>query len=173
VDSIADGIWITGELLKPDECDELLTLSCKKGYRDAMMKLEGRHNRETSLCLPEIAQRIEFRLNSEIRRESVIGLRVSELSSTLRFYLYGQGDYVTPHCDASEHVKDGRWSAFTLVIYLNDGFAGGATNFLELGVELCAPAGHGVLFDQMLLHEGKQVRAGKKHVVVARVATVC
>jgi 2OG-Fe(II) oxygenase superfamily len=173
VDSIADGIWITGELLKPDECGQLLNLSHENGYRDALMKLQGRHNSESFLCLPDIARRIEFRLNSEIRRENVVGLYASELSSTLRFYLYGKGDHVTPHCDGSEHVKDGRWSVFTLVIYLNDGFTGGATGFPEVGVELCAPAGQGVLFDQSLLHEGKQVLTGEKCIVVTRVATVC
>jgi 2OG-Fe(II) oxygenase superfamily len=172
VDSIADGIWITGELLKPAECDRLLTLSHKNGYREASMKFQGRHNSESFLLLPEIAQTVESRLNSEIRCGNVVRLHASVLSSTLRFYLYEQGDHVTPHCDAPEHVKDGRWSTFTLIIYLNDGFTGGTTGFPELGVEICAPAGQGVLFDQSLLHEANQVLTGEKCIVVTRVATV-
>jgi hypothetical protein len=150
-----------------------LALSRENGYRQARMKWQGRYNRESFLWLPHLAQKIEARLNSEIRSEDMVGLRVCELSSTLRCYLYREGDRVTPHCDASEHVKDGKWSAFTLIIYLSDGFTGGATRFPELGVELHAPAGQGVLFKQSLLHEGQKVLTGEKYIVVTRVATVC
>jgi hypothetical protein len=170
VDNVADGIWITNELLSPDECTELLSLSHENGYREARKKAKGRHNQETFLCLPNIANKIEFRLNSAIRRENVVGLSVAELSPELACYLYSQGDHVAIHCDGSEHVKDDRWSAFTLVIYLNDGFTGGATGFPTMGIELSRPAGHAVLFKQSLHHEGKIVLSGEKYILTSDVA---
>jgi prolyl 4-hydroxylase len=137
------------------------------------MESHGRHNRETFLWLPDIAQEIAFRLNTEINKEKLVAFRVSEMSPGIQCYLYRQGDHVTPHYDDSQQVKDGRWSAFTLVIYLNDGFTGGATAFPELGIELSAPRGHGVLFKQSLLHEGKRVLTGEKYIARTVAATVC
>jgi len=173
VDSIAEGIWLTGELLKPDERTRLLALSRENGYRGARMKSHGRHNRESFLWLPDIAQGIAFRLNSEIRKEKLVAFRISEMSSTLQCYLYQQGDRVAPHRDGSSHVRNGKWSVLTLVIYLNDEFTGGTTGFPELRIELSAPAGHGLLFKQQLLHEGTRVVTGEKYIVRTDVATVC
>jgi Poxvirus C4/C10 protein len=170
VDNVADGIWVTGDLLTADERTELLLLSHKKGYREAKKKAKGRHNQETFLCLPDIANKIESRLNSSIRSENVAGLSVAELSSELAHYRYVQGDYVAMHCDGSENVKDDRWSAFTLVIYLNDGFTGGATGFPTVGIELNLSAGQGVLFKQSLHHEGKVVLSGEKYILTSDVA---
>jgi hypothetical protein len=170
VDNVADGIWITRELLSPDERAEVLSLSHANGYREAHKKAKGRHNQETFLCLPNIAAKIDFRLNSAICSENVVGLGAAELSPELAFYLYTPGDHVAVHCDASEHVKDDRWSAFTLIIYLNDGFTGGATGFPTMGIELSPPAGYGVLFKQSLHHEGKIVLSGEKYILVFDVA---
>ena len=166
MDNVAEGVWLTGELLKPDECIRLLALSHENGYRDAILKSHGRHNRESFLRLPDIAQAIAFRLKSEIRKEKVTGIRVTEISSTIQCYLYQRGDCVDPHYDGSQDLKGGGQTSFTLVIYLNDGFTGGATGFPDLGFELSAPPGHGVLFRHSLLHEGKRVITGEKHVVI-------
>ncbi|GBG31240.1 Ankyrin repeat domain-containing protein 17 [Hondaea fermentalgiana] len=62
----------------------------------------------------------------------------AELSSFLRTYCYQEGDASTPHFDKAftEHVGKGsadqhlvRFSAFSVVMYLNEGFEGGETTF--------------------------------------------
>lgn len=173
MDNVAEGIWLTGELLEPDERAWLLALSHENGYHEAVEKAHGRHNRECPLSLPDVANKIASRLNSEIREGKLVEFCVSEISSSLLCCLYQPGDSVVRHFDGPRQIKDGMWSAFTLVLYLNDGFTGGATGFPKLGIELVAPPGHGILFKHRLLHEGKTVVTGEKYVIVTFAATHC
>jgi len=169
VENIAEGIWLTGVLLTPEECQELLALCETNGYEQR--ESPRRHNLECFVWRPDIAQQIVARLNSKIREESLMTFRISETSSQLQCYRYRKGDLVAPHSDASVQVNGGEWSAFTLVIYLNDEFDGGATGFPALGIQLSTPVGHGILFKQSLAHEGMKVLAGEKHIVRTDVAT--
>jgi hypothetical protein len=169
VDTVAEGIWLTGELLRPDECTELMALCQKNGYRQRTSP--RRHNLECFVWRPAIAQQIVTRLNLKIREENFVTFCVSEMSSELQCYRYRKGDLVAPHSDAAVQVNGGKWSALTLVIYLNDKFEGGATGFPVLGIELNVPVGHGILFQQSLAHEGVKVLAGEKHIVRTDVAT--
>jgi predicted 2-oxoglutarate/Fe(II)-dependent dioxygenase YbiX len=171
MDHIADGVWLTGELLNPDECACLLASSQEAGYREARMKSDGRHNRESFLCRADVAAKLSGRLNSEMAKLGWVAFCAPELSATLRCYHYRPGDRVEPHYDATEQVNDGSWSALTLVVYLNDGFGGGATGFPELGVKVTAAPGCGVLFKQSLLHEGQPVTAGNKYIAITYAAT--
>jgi 2OG-Fe(II) oxygenase superfamily len=171
VDNVAEGIWLTGELLEPDERAWILARSHENGYHEAIEKAHGRNNSESPLCLPDVANRIASRLNSEIRKAGRAGFCVSEISSSLLCCRYQPGDNVVRHFDGPREVNDGTWSAFTLVLYLNDGFTGGATGFPKLGIELVAPPGHGILFKHRLLHEGKTVVTGEKFVIVTFAAT--
>jgi hypothetical protein len=166
MEHIADGIWLTGELLSPDECASLLASSQEVGYREARMQSHGRHNRETLVRRPDLAAKLSSRLNSEMDTHGDVAFRARELSASLRCYLYQPGDRVEPHFDSSQQLDDGSWSSLTLVLYLNDGFTGGATGFPELGVEVCAPPRCGVLFEQTLLHEGTAVVDGHKYIAV-------
>jgi len=68
-----------------------------------------------------------------------------ELSSFLRLYDYMQGDFSSPHYDRSfsENEKKGpgvkggrlvRFSAYSILLYLNDDFEGGRTTFFPVPV---------------------------------------
>jgi hypothetical protein len=51
------------------------------------------------------------------------------------------------------------------MVYLNDGFEGGGTTFLDLD-EVVEPApGMALLFQHPILHEGPEVTSGIKYVV--------
>ena len=94
MDYIADGVWLTGELLNPDECASLLASSQEAGYREARMKDHGRHNGETLVRRPDLAAKLWFRLNSEMDNHGGVAFRARELSASLRCYLYQPGDRV-------------------------------------------------------------------------------
>ena len=53
----------------------------------------------------------------------------------------------------------------TFMVYLNEGFAGGATRFLDHGVEVEPRTGRALLFQHALLHEGVTVGEGVKYVL--------
>ncbi|CAK9077200.1 Espin (Autosomal recessive deafness type 36 protein) (Ectoplasmic specialization protein) [Durusdinium trenchii] len=57
-----------------------------------------------------------------------------EVSHFTRLYKYEQGDFSAPHFDRAYHERDERgrltrFSAFSIVLYLNDDFEGGSTTF--------------------------------------------
>ncbi|OBG88951.1 hypothetical protein A5698_02590 [Mycobacterium sp. E136] len=170
MDNIIEGIWLTAELLSPDERARVLALSHENGYHEAVEKTHGRNNQECPLLLPDVANTIARRLNSDIGKDAHADFRVSDIYPELLCCLYRPGDNVVRHRDGPRQV-DGALSGYTLVIYLNDGFTGGATGFPKEGIELTAPPGHGVLFKHGLLHEGKTVATGEKYVIVTFAVT--
>lgn len=111
--------------------------------------------------------------------------RVHSLNSCFRLCKYHSGGHFGPHYD-SDFVVDAmkRRSLKTFMVYLNDDYEGGETNFVE-NHELnfdkerqiyCAPPetvfaslkarrGDCLVFDHLLLHEGQQVTAGQKYII--------
>lgn len=84
------------------------------------------------------------------------------LPKDLRFYRYVPGQRFKMH-------KDGPWteggltSQLTLLVYLNDGFAGGDTGFRDFRV---APKqGDALFFIHDTWHEGAAVESGVKYVL--------
>ena len=51
------------------------------------------------------------------------------------------------------------------MVYLNDDFEGGETEFPEQGEIIVPEVGTALLFQHMLLHAGKRVRSGVKMVL--------
>ncbi len=54
-------------------------------------------------------------------------------------------------------------SLLTLMVYLNDGFAGGGTAFHDFDVEVVPRTGMALLFQHPVLHEGCVVKSGAKY----------
>ena len=61
--------------------------------------------------------------------------------------------------------EPGERSLLTLMVYLNEDFEGGETAFLELDQVIVPRRGMALLFQHMVLHEGREVRAGTKYVL--------
>lgn len=84
---------------------------------------------------------------------------------------YSPGQQYRPHLDtingsANQRIK-------TVLLYLNEGFAGGETRFDQLGIDVVARGGDALIFDNVLgdgrpdpraRHAGLPVRAGAKWV---------
>jgi hypothetical protein len=51
------------------------------------------------------------------------------------------------------------------MVYLNDGFGGGATKFLDYEIDVVPKAGMALLFQHRILHEGAIVTSGVKYVL--------
>ena len=101
-----------------------------------------------------------------------------------RCYRYAPGERFFPHFDAAwpeasieddQLVHDARGEAlsfYTLLVYLNDGFAGGATRLYdERGAVDVVPATGGALLfphghhPESVFHEGREVTRGAKFVL--------
>jgi predicted 2-oxoglutarate/Fe(II)-dependent dioxygenase YbiX len=94
---------------------------------------------------------------------------VCGLNERFRFYRYEVEQKFAPHYDGCFRRSDAEESLFTFMIYLNDDFAGGETNFyLENGwlrLSVKPEKGKALVFWHAQLHEGAAVRQGCKYVL--------
>lgn len=84
---------------------------------------------------------------------------------------YGPGQEYKPHYDAIPATKNNRIK--TVLMYLNDGYIGGDTDFPELDVSIRPKAGDALVFDglksdgslqRLSRHSGLQIQRGQKWV---------
>jgi prolyl 4-hydroxylase len=85
-----------------------------------------------------------------------------------RGYRYRKGQRFAPHFDGAFYRPgtEGReGSQITVLFYLNDGFEGGETKFLDYEVVIVPKRGSVLFFEHPILHEGCAVTAGVKYVL--------
>lgn len=99
------------------------------------------------------------------------------LNNSFRFCRYDPGQHFSAHYDGNYVVNSGYKSQYTFMIYLNGGFDGGATNFLDPGsksvvtlqypvLESLKPeAGMLLVFQHDIFHEGERLRSGRKYMM--------
>lgn len=92
----------------------------------------------------------------------VDGERPLGLPKDLRFYKYSNGQRFKMHKDGP-WTENGMTSKLTFLVYLNDGFVGGATDFRDFSVS--PRAGNALLFIHDTWHEGASVTEGVKYVL--------
>ena len=190
-------------VLTVKECQRLCALSEALGYlEDAAVSLPRaiRHNDSfTWVADDETCDIIWQRCREQAHDDSDYnaGKAVLGLNARFRFYRYGVGDYFAPHTDGSwpgSRVIDGelinnaygdRWSQLSFLLFLSDGYAGGATQFhvskadparparhtdeaeiidvrTPLGGALCFP--HGT-HPRHCMHSSQRITAGTKYII--------
>ena len=102
------------------------------------------------------------------------------VNERLRVLRYDPGTYFAPHFDGTyervdpQHPQCGDISMITAQIYLNQGFQGGATAFLdpnewnnpeESKIDVVPRTGSVLLFEHPLLHEGSKLLVGRKYTI--------
>ena len=89
--------------------------------------------------------------------------RATGVNERLRLYRYDPGQQFEWHIDGAFERVNGERSFLTFMIYLNDGFEGGATAFESLRV--CPERGMALFFRHELRHKGEAVLRGRKYVL--------
>jgi len=134
-------------VLSGQECRNLIELTEMLGYLpDAPVSLgrDIRHNDNVTWVVDEtidgiIWQRVKSSFGDlgDVYR----GRRALGLNARFRFYRYQQGDFFKPHTDGAwpgsrvinhelvTNAYPDRWSQISFLIFLNDDFDGGATQF--------------------------------------------
>jgi prolyl 4-hydroxylase len=100
-----------------------------------------------------------------------------DIIEPLQFQRYGPGQQYRPHHDyfsAGKNLENNR--IWTFIIYLNESFTGGATEFPKLSFGIRPKAGSGLFFkydysdpvvNDLTLHAGTPVVTGSKNIVTA------
>ncbi|HEY0065447.1 MAG TPA: 2OG-Fe(II) oxygenase [Telluria sp.] len=94
---------------------------------------------------------------------NIAGGTVHAFNERMRFYRYGPDEYFKWHRDGMFSPSSQLTSLLTFMIYLNDGFEGGDTEF-KTGV-VKPEAGMGLIFPHHLLHLGAVITSGTKYVL--------
>jgi len=80
-----------------------------------------------------------------------------------RCYRYENEQRFAPHYDGAFARDERERSLLTFMVYLNEGFGGGATTFHDFDVSVVPKTGRALLFQHFLLHEGCSVTSGVKY----------
>ncbi|PHS06077.1 MAG: hypothetical protein COA78_14680 [Blastopirellula sp.] len=176
---LTENAFTVEEFLTPEECQKYIQISEDIGYEEAMisspqgqvLRKDIRNNQRVMFKNEEIANWIWERASEVVPQEfeerEAIG--VNEL---LRFYRYDPGQQFNWHQDFSYERENGEQSFYTLLIYLNGEFEGGATSFedsysdesfAEFSVE--PKAGMALFFEHPLHHKGEPVIRGRKYIL--------
>lgn len=171
---LADNILTVRGLFTPDECAALVRAAEDIGFGDApvttsrgfVMMPEVRNNTRVMVDDRARAAALWERLAPWVPMERAGGVAVG-LNERFRYYRYAPGQYFRWHRDGAFY-RDGRErSLLTAMVYLNDDFEGGSTDF-DVGDEMLSvkpERGLVLLFEHRLHHQGAPVKRGRKYVL--------
>jgi hypothetical protein len=171
-----DDVFVIHDFFTPEECDAAITRSESSGYEEAtittaagqVMNKGIRDNARAIIDDSAEATRLFERaqpLLPEVvtRRWELVGF-----NERWRYYRYDPGERFFLHFDGHYSRDNGEKSQLTLMIYLNDDFAGGETNFYtreqECYLSVQPVRGMALVFVHWKLHEGASVQRGRKYV---------
>ncbi|CAN7642230.1 prolyl hydroxylase family protein [Acidovorax sp. LjRoot194] len=157
------------DFLSADECAQLVELAEAGGFSAAGVRTTGgpkamplvRNNERVMVEAPGWVALLWQRLGQVAL--PAVGTQVAQgLPKDLRFYKYAPGQRFKMH-KGGPWMESGLTSQLTLLVYLNDDFSGGTTDFREFAV---APrTGSALLFVHDTWHEGTAVTEGTKYVL--------
>ena len=163
-------IFVLENFLSKEECVALIEKSEQIGYEEA--KVQTGANTQSMLKSVRDNDRILYKdealanqlyeralplLSNEIGNYDRIGL-----NELFRFYKYSPGQRFKMHRDGSFKRNEREKSFFTFLIYLNDEFEGGATEFEDL-FTIQPKTGDLLVFYHPYRHEGKKIESGYKY----------
>jgi prolyl 4-hydroxylase len=173
------------DVISRKECEELIALAEKIGFdvapittsRGFVMAPEIRDNTRVMLDDPDRAADLWKRLaNANVVPIERAGVwRAVGLNERFRFYRYESGQRFRWHRDGAFIRSPKERSHLTLLLYLNEGCAGGETQ-IDLGGELVGhqrnvdlsiepKVGRALLFEHAVRHQGAPVTEGRKYVL--------
>jgi hypothetical protein len=187
-------------VLSQHEADNIVIMAEKLGFhQDSPVSLpyEIRHNGNMNWVVSDFIDAEIWKRSKELITESFNSKSAKGLNARFRFYRYGIGDFFKLHTDGSwpgSRVKNGHLvqdafpelrSQYTYLIFLNDGYEGGRTQFFvsksdpkkpaklqddvneisistPKGAALCFPHGTHPLH---CLHAGEEITSGTKYII--------
>jgi predicted 2-oxoglutarate/Fe(II)-dependent dioxygenase YbiX len=174
-------LWTVSDLFSPEECATILnSASTHEWFPATVNRAEGRAVdaklrdsttavlRDSALA-DDLYQRVKphvpARMTAELGNRGRVAMDVAGVHVPVRIYRYERGQQFGPHQDQCYLGPNDTRSLLTLMVYLNDDFRGGETDFPEQSRTIVPKTGMALLFQHMLLHAGKPVIEGSKYVL--------
>ena len=153
------GVFVLEPMLSTTQLNTLMGLKKLKNHHDD----SGHHiGHGKTLNLPWVAEALWPRVSTlEIGDMTPRGV-----DPMMKIYKLEKGaGVVHPHQDEDFDGPDSTRALFSIIIYLNEEYAGGETVFNRTTPAPHAKAGGGILFKHDMLHEGLAVKDGVKYVL--------
>ncbi|WP_224362932.1 2OG-Fe(II) oxygenase [Hyalangium versicolor] len=169
-----ESIVTVSNFLSPQECKEFIRQTLEEGYEEApittsrgfLMRPDIRNNTRVMKDDPVLSGRLWERMKELVptTHRRIGSWHPHGLNERFRFYRYTQGQYFKWHSDGPFIRSSQELSLFTAMVYLNEDFEGGATDF-QFGPSITPRRGMLLLFEHSLVHQGAPVRSGCKYVL--------
>lgn len=165
-------VWMIPNVMSPGECARMIERIDALGPTDApittsrgfVMNPDVRNNQRVIVDDVALAADLFARIRDGVPAQ-LFGRRPVGANERFRCYRYAQHQRFAPHFDGCFRRNDRERSELTFMVYLNDGFAGGTTSFIDYEIDVIPRAGSALLFQHRLLHEGCAVTSGVKYVL--------
>ncbi|MES2889625.1 MAG: 2OG-Fe(II) oxygenase [Pseudomonadota bacterium] len=170
INRLGGGAFTIEDFLSGDECSELIRHSESLGYSEAAIQTEdgqrlvkdARNNDRVIFDDEPLAQKLYHRAQALLPAE-LDGWAPSGFNQRFRFYRYEKQQQFTWHQDGTVRLGEDEESFLTFMVYLNEGFDGGSTDF---GWESIQPVtGMALVFPHRLRHRGAVVNGGVKYIL--------
>jgi hypothetical protein len=172
-----DRVFVIRNFCSTEECDAFVAQSERTGYGDATINTAIgvfvdktiRDNARVLLDDVALAANLWERLRPFVPA-TIDEWRAEGLNERFRFYRYDPGQKFLPHFDGYHERSHCARSQLTFMVYLNDDFTGGETNFFGADVSqrrasIHPERGMALVFAHLQLHEGASVMSGRKYVL--------
>jgi len=172
LDLSAPLVFTVPDVMTRADCALLIDMLEKEGFDDApittaagaVMRKDIRNNTRLMFDHAELAARLYAKVEASLPR-SVCNARPVGANERFRAYKYEPGQRFAPHLDGCFRRNAHECSELTLMVYLNEGFGGGGTLFLDYELDVVPKTGMALLFQHRILHEGSVVTSGTKYVL--------
>lgn len=176
--TLRDDIFIIKDFFSPDECLKYINKCESIGFGEATVNSPSgafinkrmRNNERVIVDDYETAGLVWERIKEFLPEYSTKAVGVNE---RFRYYRYEPEQFFDWHFDGEFRRTNGEFSRLTLMVYLNDDFTGGTTDFnFNVGVLrdsdsiITTPqTGMALVFIHHVLHRGAPILTGKKYVM--------
>ena len=165
-------VFTVDNVLTADECagliDRIETLGPSAApittARGFEMRSDIRNNTRVMFDDPAFAALLFDRIAPHLP-QTLFDMTPVGANERFRCYRYDVDQRFAAHYDGAFIRSDDEQSLLTFMVYLNEGFGGGATRFHEFRVDATPVTGRALLFQHLLLHEGCFVTSGLKYVL--------
>jgi hypothetical protein len=164
-------VFLVEDFLTSDECDYYITMVRGEVFEEAKINMYGRqmmskgirNNDRLMLFDSKPADKL-FAKAAEFLPQGQENYKLMNFNEMIRIYKYSPGQRFKMHRDGSYIRNENEKSFYTFMIYLNDDFEGGETEFENL-FTVAPKKGTALVFYHPLRHEGKTLISGQKYVL--------
>jgi len=164
------GIFTIDNFLSRQECADYIAQSEQIGFEEAVISTDegdrimkdARNNDRILYDNPDLAATLFERALPWLPNE-IDGWKPCGMNERFRFYRYTPDQFFKWHQDGTFRRSEHEESFLTFIIYLNDDYTGGATQFPW--EQITPKAGSVLVFPHRLRHQGAKIAAGTKYVL--------